>query len=968
MENLSCCLNATYISRNSLKSNSQYHHRSVTGPPDINGFAESLFAMMSNPNNIYYSHNIPSGIILPNRFDSASNNGSSNAFGNAIIQRSYRRSAFENEDSDMSLDSEDEDFFDCDSELEKANIEVKAFLKLTPPNGSAKNYYTPLEEWGTENAIRNLQNSRKAKRKCILDLLFVGRGHMKLNDLYRKSVLDASFGSAVISSRNDDGGLEKEFAENPKEVLRSTYREILSSLMENPSARENEVKAGRPSTGSNCQKIFYCKNFCMAYTGQFRDEQQCKFCSTPRKSNYYFNYYSIRTFLRYLINDPELAAILFRNKESPASQEISDFWTSQNYLILKQRTNYHSIPENTSAQSKYFSTEREIAVSLGVAMSELEYCAVPGEHMTFTLTILNLPQPLCRLSEFVFIPYVFLKTPKNYKGRPAEDYSTFLTPLIEDFAEMSKGFPAFDGRTKQIETVRAHLVQICGEMPGLSFISSFEAPSKNSLSQRNTGLPLMSSDETRNKRGYPGDDLREGPDRIRRQRLNYRCPFEGSLGSIFTPDCLVLDSIPTCCQNLIHPFTYVLAAKHPSSIVKYFNKQALKLRGLIPGCGQFTSNIFSAKPNMGPIAWKALSSAFGFFRTAYNLNDTLLHQPYVLRYTATPEQDLIDLITEMTAILRLMELSSLPRESLDHFKVALTSLHSDLRRIIGPDDQILLSRFDAAIRSMLGLFETIERVGMPRVSFASNVKEAVDSLGLLTKGKRYSTVALSNRLCLRFANQVLYPAKGRFKVETGADFRFSDRDLRFDSILDGTREMVRYMIQKKLSDDGLQDISTSDDNILLSSHISVTVDGKHSRETFREESLVKFYAPNGAPDYGILKQIYNIGFRDHPHVTYPIVVLEVVPKFPLIMRSKLLYPGEMPYVTYGYLRVLNPTQQPFLHVADATSLASRCYSIPMSNIQNELSKKYHYIYDSNPAFGHEVIRRSIDFEIGLYNE
>ena len=102
------------------------------------------------------------------------------------------------------------------------------------------------------------------------------------------------------------------------------------------------VEHSDPSTepnlfGSGTRKVFFCENYCCAFTGDHKNDQRCFQCSIPKSPNSYGWYISPIPMIRKLFLDPKFCEILkFPQKRN--DEYIRDVWDGDYIYELESKS------------------------------------------------------------------------------------------------------------------------------------------------------------------------------------------------------------------------------------------------------------------------------------------------------------------------------------------------------------------------------------------------------------------------------------------------------------------------------------------------------------------------------------------------------------------------------------------------------------------------------------------------------
>lgn len=600
-------------------------------------------------------------------------------------------------------------------------------------------------------------------------------------------------------------------------TYKTLFHKLKNALLDKALRDNWATLYGNNPHGSNSYKVLHCRNWCMAFTGPFRDNVICEHCSAEKDPKYFYFYFSIRAFLRKMISDPDMAAVLFKVKTADdPSASVSDFWVSDLYRHLKSTTvkNTHSTRGTMQTENRYFSGTHELALALYVDGNSLAWRSKfsPAEFMTLAVTILNLPRLTRNQDRSIFMPFSFLKPPDALASPWTSDHGSFLTPLIDDLAEMGgAGFKAVDGRTGKQETVRAHLVSVSGDVAGLSYAMGFNSthssrPCRMCETEGSLGgMSIQKYNQTGRLRtqhvyqSYPWATLETSKHPLHFKAkaagnpplpaatatefdtFTHRSLFELNLGSVMMPFCAPVDFMHLISHHTARAMFGFLAGTYlgPDIIVKpherYGDTLGLLIRAVqgldgLPaalGGGSFSHGVFMGETGMPPAAWRTVMQVFPLFwwtcfvynnRPVSNGGSGTAAEAARAYYAAdmgrsSESLDRIALMTEMAVILRIIELPSLPRSSLGHLQHACAAFQLQLEQYLagaGPAAQ--QSVFSLPLHSLQHLAATLAACGMATEYWGHPIRRKTKKM----KAYQYESVDLASKLCLRAMTQVAF--------------------------------------------------------------------------------------------------------------------------------------------------------------------------------------------------------------------
>lgn len=244
-----------------------------------------------------------------------------------------------------------------------------------------------------------------------------------------------------------------------------------------PSAATLRTRAGVLS-GLRGSAIDCCFNSCIAYTGDYADEEQCPHCAEPRYKPHprfparriprrQFQYLPIIARLANLFRDPSMARKLRYRSNRPVSPNlISDIFDGEYYRQLLDR---HVTVGAETLQHKYFSKPTDLALGLstdgfGPFKSRKQTCW-PLILFNYNLS----PSIRTQLQHILCIGVI--------PGPQApKEIATYLEPLIDELEDLARGIVAFDAVDGHTFALRAYLLTCFGDMPAMAKLMSMKGP------------------------------------------------------------------------------------------------------------------------------------------------------------------------------------------------------------------------------------------------------------------------------------------------------------------------------------------------------------------------------------------------------------------------------------------------------------------------------------------------------------
>jgi Transposase family tnp2 len=219
-----------------------------------------------------------------------------------------------------------------------------------------------------------------------------------------------------------------------------------------------EVSAARLKTltGIKHVRIACCRNSCIAYTGVYADLANCPLCNEPRydKKNII-----IRTFD--LIPITHRLRLQFANTaRAKALRDYPKFLQENTWDGVRDYWDGELHKEHKN--KGYFADHRDIA--LGLSTDGLQLFAV-GTDSVWPILFVNLNlKPEERFKKHNLLLCGIIPGPNNPK-----DIHSFLRPVVEELKALASGIEnVYDAHTKEIFTMRAHLVLVNADLPAMA--------------------------------------------------------------------------------------------------------------------------------------------------------------------------------------------------------------------------------------------------------------------------------------------------------------------------------------------------------------------------------------------------------------------------------------------------------------------------------------------------------------------
>jgi hypothetical protein len=218
-------------------------------------------------------------------------------------------------------------------------------------------------------------------------------------------------------------------------------------------------------------KIFdCCVNTCIAYTGYLQSLDTCPICGSPRfnpttkKPQNSFTYIPLIPQLRAFFAHPQTAQKMqYRHCYNDHGDTISDIFDGTRYKQLREAK---VIIEGKEQPYNYFEEEHEVALGLS-ADGMCPFKRRKNSCWPLLLINFNLPpDERTHINNLICVGVV--PGPKC----PA-DLNSFLQPLIDELLELARGTPAVDVYQRKLFALRAHLIEVFGDIPAITKFLEF---------------------------------------------------------------------------------------------------------------------------------------------------------------------------------------------------------------------------------------------------------------------------------------------------------------------------------------------------------------------------------------------------------------------------------------------------------------------------------------------------------------
>lgn len=232
-----------------------------------------------------------------------------------------------------------------------------------------------------------------------------------------------------------------------------------------PSRRDASQRI-RALSGIKPVLIDCCPKSCMAFTGDFRDDQKCSHCNSNRYTSagtprLRFQYIPLTPMLQALYAGRVSAkAMRYRSRHDADSPpgHIRDVYDCEIYKKLRRRKvriNEETLP------FRYFSDPREVLVGIGTDGFNF---FKRGSYTAWPLLLINynLP-PDERCHDDNVICCGIIPGPRKPK-----DYDTFWLPWVEEMQQLAEGVDTYDALDDEVFPLRAHAAFGLGDIPGVA--------------------------------------------------------------------------------------------------------------------------------------------------------------------------------------------------------------------------------------------------------------------------------------------------------------------------------------------------------------------------------------------------------------------------------------------------------------------------------------------------------------------
>ncbi|CAN6674693.1 hypothetical protein TRVA0_061S00386 [Trichomonascus vanleenenianus] len=597
------------------------------------------------------------------------------------------------------------------------------------------------------------------------------------------------------------------------------------------------------------QTVFHCQNGCMAYTGQYKLLTNCLKCGTEKSTLHYYYYFSIRETIRAIFDDKDSAGKfrsecekLYGSKRIAEPGTYTDCWSGKRFDALKNTpiTAAHSI-KKLDHNGNYFDPDSiEISVTM-MADSINPWSNRQAELFTIVLINNNLPYEQRFLDENVLIPMAFPKPTSSDSSDIMMD-QTFLTPLIDDFAEMSRGFKVFDAKSRKKVTIKVHLTQVSADMPACDFVMNMTGESgtkpcracyaTNDGSSRGAGTLFAEKIHLRTLRQHESearrsDDLRkdnspELANHIRETGVE-GCAEIFRLSSIAMPWSFVPDLMHLLYANLGRQMFEIL--RNALTL-----EEQLKLDGVLEmlnnnlpisvGGTDLPLEFFTKGKtwNANAFIWKIMCKLAPYFLS------------HISRDPGTITIEIISLFKEFFLLvdkLSDMEMTTIELDQMDQFLAKFRGVFQKMA--LNLNDPETYNIFMLPMHSLRHLKDYIEQNGCLRYYWCFPLERACNAVKSKGIPCRYPLSGIQNKLTLRYMDQ-LVPFEATTS-SSGRSEKYIHPESQFGTMLSNISQPLGSLIEKPLVKNTLSYINRT--IVPIKAYGIYTIDGKEKRNMIR---------------------------------------------------------------------------------------------------------------------------------------
>lgn len=619
-----------------------------------------------------------------------------------------------------------------------------------------------------------------------------------LTDVFQALVLDIDLVKRLLDQKIISG----DYGEEQLKV-----EEKISELFSySGTGAENSAKN---RFGSGWEKYTVCEFYCILYAGEYKDMEFCPICKTKRNPTMTLYYLSPREWIRRMYMRPEIAKILKRNK---TSDSISDVWDAdfvKKYLkkkVVQNQGNFY----NEETKRHYLEKDNELLFSLHIDGAGF-FSFKSEEFNIMALALHNLPIPLRFLTENMLPIFAYPNTSRLGKVGSGRDMSSFLYPIVEDFAKMSFGFQAFDSDIQKEITTYAHLAFVVGEMPHVADACGMTGcwslwPCRSCLIHRSEdGCVTYKSEKEIQKRDPKW--FKENVFDKSSEELNGSNSAEGfyakscifSLGSIHPLWSFPLDTRNLFYETLMKKFLGVLFsldedfAHLPDCIEEGEERKMASMVASLIRVGKMRLNavwMVEHQSNVTTSELKNLHSLFPIFQSRFNKHESLT------------------LFSQISTIFRIVSSHSIPRQLIEPITKGLEDFVKEFEnRFTESSDFHAKHLCGIALHSLTHLGEYIINSGPPRCFWAYPPGERVnDFLAENTDGHDFNHnhfFHIINDVLTRFSVvRLCNSPKSGLRIEQAGPVLQQERKSKYDTMPQNHLTLLKSLLYDEMRKKG----------------------------------------------------------------------------------------------------------------------------------------------------------------------
>jgi Transposase family tnp2 len=266
-----------------------------------------------------------------------------------------------------------------------------------------------------------------------------------------------------------------------------------------------------------------CPNSCIAYTGDYKDDEQCPVCSEdrfkrntqqPRRTFCYIPL--IPRLQNFFTNEKSVKELLYRHNYRPSKTAISDVFDAEHYRELRKK---RVTVDGQELPHKYFSGKYDIAFSVCLDGYLLYKRRRGGPSATpIVIQIYNLP-PEIRTLIARSMSLGIIPGPKGPK-RP----ETFLHPFDAECVELARGVRTFDCITGTHFSLHAYNLFPHGDIIAIEKLLNIKGHN-GKCPCRSCEIAAINNPESREKTYYVPLSFPKQPGSIRQTRDPLNLPL-----------------------------------------------------------------------------------------------------------------------------------------------------------------------------------------------------------------------------------------------------------------------------------------------------------------------------------------------------------------------------------------------------------------------------------------------------------